>query len=105
ATAYGTLTIFVLACLYFLSSTFWKERKTFISAWQRMSSFAKISLKIGTLFFFVLPVLEAHPSKDEYISKVSQGIFSALAEALFLLGIIAFLQHGHTVNKERDENV
>lgn len=76
-----------------------RSKPLLIAAWRRMLLFEKISLVISLLLYLLLPLAEAS-AKDNYFSTVALNIFSALVEGLFLLGIIAFLQHVHTVSKD-----
>ena len=72
----------------------------FKGAWSRLESFEKVSLQIGLMYYFAMELLKTHPAKDNFISSAFANILSALTEALFILGIIAFLKHAHDINKE-----
>ena len=100
------LVVFVLGILIsftFLVRALWKDKRMFFDSWRKMSSFEKISLKIGLLLYVTIPILKEHPSKDSYITKVSIDIFTALASALFVLGVLAFLKYAHEQNNSNDK--
>ena len=90
------ITILLIACLIFLTiMVFYKNRVLFVNSWQKMATFEKYSLKIGLGLFFVVPLLKQHPSKDSYITMVLTDLCSALASALFILGMLVFLKYAH----------
>lgn len=100
------LVVFILVIIaspVFLARALWKDKRMFLESWREMSSFEKISLKIGLLLYVVIPILKEHPSKDSYVSKVSIDIFTALANALFILGVLAFLKYAHEKNKSNEK--
>ncbi len=94
----AVLILVILISFIFLARALWKDKRMFFESWRKMSSFEKISLEIGLLFYVVIPILKENPSKDSYISKVSIDIFTALASALFVLGVLAFLKYAHEQN-------
>lgn len=88
---------------FFLATSLWQDRKMFVASWKEMTSFEKISLKVGLLIYVVIPFLKEHPSRGTYLTQVSIGILTALAEALFVLEVLAFLKYAHECNKSKSK--
>lgn len=76
----------------------WKQRSTMKRAWSAMSSWEKGSLQIGLLLYVGVAVLESHPTAGAKGASVMIRVVEALANALFVLGALAFLQRGHERN-------
>lgn len=97
-----TVVILVVAgIIYAQVRGVWKEHSVFIAAWKRMESFEKVSFQVGLVYYCAIPLLKEHSSKDTYIAQVFVDILTGLTNALFILGALAFLKHGHELVKER----
>ena len=95
--------LLIIGSFFFLARSLWKDKEMFFASWKEMTSFEKICLKIGLLFYVIIPFLKEHPSNESYIAKVSIDIFSALAGALFVLGALAFLKYAHEHSKSNKQ--
>ena len=85
---------------YGLFKGVWKEKHIYIKAYNSLESFKKVSLQVGLIYYLIIPLLNSHPSKYTYIGEVSINILSAIVNALFMLGVIAFLEKCHEINKK-----
>ena len=95
--------LLVIGVFFFLGKSLWKDKEMFFTSWRKMTSFEKSCLKSGFLLYITLPLLKEHPSKDSYITKVSIEIFTAIAGALFVLGVLAFLKYAHEQNESNNQ--
>ncbi|MCG5526362.1 hypothetical protein LRB11_15735 [Ectothiorhodospira haloalkaliphila] len=102
--SWAILLVFVLLVLgsfFFLARSLWQDKEMFFGSWKEMTSFEKISLKVGLILYVAIPFLKEHPSKDWYVTQISIDILTALAGALFVLGALAFLKYAHERNKSK----
>lgn len=69
--------------------------------WQTMPDWEKACLYSGTILYATVPMLSEHPAGGSYVAEVLLSIVGVLANALFIIGAIAFLKRAHDL--ERDE--
>ncbi len=96
----AVILLIAIAIFYALFKGVWQERYIYIKAYKSLESFKKVSLKTGLIYYLIIPLLNSHPAKDTYIGQVSINILTAIANALFVLGVIALLEKCHEINKE-----
>ncbi len=82
----------------------WKDRTKLRRAWNALPSWERACLQIGTLFYACLPMLKSHPSSNSYIVEFLISLMQAMANGMFIVGVLAFLQKGHDLNKGEKSN-
>lgn len=93
------ITVLILLGVFVLVREVFKNIELFKGAWRRMESFERISLQVSSIYYVAFELLKKHPAKDNFISSALSNIMSALIEALFIIGVIAFLKHAHDLNR------
>ena len=64
-----------------------------------MSNFEHYCLIVGFIAYLGLPLLTEHPAAPTDIGQVGIKIFEAIANGLFLAGVLAFIKNLHAASK------
>lgn len=74
---------------------------TFAAAWRRMSQWERTCFWSGAILYLAIPLFSEPPQGGAYIVGVMSTLIDALANGLFIVGAVAFLQRGHEIEQER----
>lgn len=64
-------------------------------SWGALQKFEKNSLIIGFILYVLLPLIKEHSQSSTIIGQIILPMFEGLANALFFLGVVAFLHILH----------
>lgn len=77
----------------------YQARTLVIRSWHGISSFERACLWTGTCLYLCKPFLGMSPAGETASAQLVIDVVDALANGLFILGAIAFLQRGHDIEK------
>lgn len=77
----------------------WRDWPNFKNSWAAMSNFEQYCLIVGFIAYLGLPLLSSHPAAPSYIGQVGIKVFEAIANGLFLVGVLAFVKNLHAASK------
>lgn len=72
------------------------------SAWHEMSRFERYCLLVGLWTYLGLPALTTNPSASPYFGQFTSEIVGAIANGLFLVGVLAFLSRLHAESSKNE---
>ena len=94
--------IIILVFIAVFARIVWKQRPIFTETYRQIPSYEKMSLQLGILLMSFVPLFESHPAKDSYVPKVLLSLMSEAGKALFIIGLVAFLQRAHVISNNQE---
>ena len=98
---YVVLIIIALSLIAWLAYSIYQSGGTFAAAWRRMSQWERTCLWSGAILYLAIPLFSEPPQGGEYIVGVMSTLIDTLANGLFIVGAVAFLQRGHEIEQEK----